>query len=85
MKRIREETQMVVSGSAQYYDGEEIDEGFSTFFLVAPPLTEASYILQDFITAWVHFNNDFPRKHNYDECLFQVIKGRALFIQKNFQ
>lgn len=65
-----------VSGS---YDTEEDDE---EFFSNISPLTEASCILQDYMTAWLRYNNDLQKRYSYDDCLYDVIKERAYVIRE---
>tara|TARA_R110000824_G_scaffold58132_7_gene157503 strand:+ start:1259 stop:1465 length:207 start_codon:yes stop_codon:yes gene_type:complete len=58
------------------------DNDFDDDFLSdMSPLTEASCTLQDYMNAWLMYNNDLQKKSTYEECLFEVIKDRALGIQ----
>ena len=63
---------MKVSGS---YD--DIDDDFLSDM---SPLTEASCTLQDYMNAWVMYNDPI-KAFSYEECLFEVIKDRAISIQ----
>lgn len=58
---------------------DEIDDDFLSDM---SPLTEASCTLQDYMNAWLMYNNDLQKKFSYEECLFEVIKDRALSIQE---
>jgi len=49
------------------------------------PLTEASCTLQDYMNAWLMYNNDLQKTFSYEECLFEVIRDRALIIQDTEQ
>jgi len=49
------------------------------------PLTEASCTLQDYMNAWLMYNNDLQKTFSYEECLFEVIRDRALTIQDTEQ
>jgi len=69
---------MTISGS--FVDARDDD-----FFSAMPPLSEAGCILQDYIGAWLLYNGDLQRRHSYDECLFEVVKERAIFVQENIQ
>ena len=60
----------------------DIDEDFLSDM---SPLTEASCILQDYMNAWLMYNNDLQQKSSYEECLFEVIKDRAISIQETDQ
>ena len=69
---------MTISGSFE----NAIDDDF---FSSMPPLSEAGCILQDYIGAWLLYSGDLQRRQSYDECLFEVVKERAIFVQKNIQ
>ena len=64
---------MKVSGS---YD--DIDDDFLSDM---SPLTEASCTLQDYMNAWLMYNDPIKQVFSYEECLFEVIKDRAIIIQ----
>jgi len=68
---------MKVSGS---YD--DISEDFLSDM---SPLTEASCILQDYMNAWLMYNDPIKKVLSYEECLFEVIKDRAISIQETDQ
>ena len=61
------------------------DEISDDFLADMSPLTEASCILQDYMNAWLRYNNDLQRTCSYDEYLFEVIKERAYSIQETDQ
>jgi len=58
------------------------DDFDDDFFSGMSPLTEASCTLQDYMNAWLMYNNDLQKKFSYEECLFEVIKDRAIIIQE---
>ena len=69
---------MKLSGSCGDISDEE-------FLPDVSPLTEASCTLQDYMNAWILYNNDLQKRYSYEECLFEVIKERAVSIQETKQ
>lgn len=54
-----------------------------------PYLSEASCTLQDYMNAWILWNNDQEKGENsvalYTEYLLRVVSKRAEFVSKNIQ
>ena len=61
------------------------DDISEDFLADMSPLTEASCTLQDYMNAWLMYNDPIKKVFSYEECLFEVIKDRAIGIQETDQ